>query len=29
MVYVHDVSLKVLHDNVSAFIRRTDHLGNN
>ena len=27
MVYAHEESLKQLHDNVSAFIRRTDNLG--
>ena len=27
MVYAHEASLKELHDNVAAFIRRTDNLG--
>jgi hypothetical protein len=27
MVYAHEDSLKQLHDNVAAFIRRTDNLG--
>nr|MDQ2861905.1 peptidase S10 [Pseudomonadota bacterium] len=27
MVYAHEPSLKDLHDNVAAFIRRTDNLG--
>ena len=26
MVYAHEASLKQLHDNVAAFIRKTDHL---
>ena len=26
MVYAHEESLKALHDDVAAFIRRTDHL---
>ncbi len=28
MVYAHEPALKELHDNVSAFIRKTDNLGN-
>jgi carboxypeptidase C (cathepsin A) len=27
MVYAHQESLQQLHDNVAAFIRRTDNLG--
>ncbi len=27
MVYAHEASLKELHDNVAAFIRKTDNLG--
>jgi len=26
MVYAHEASLKELHDNVAAFIRKTDNL---
>jgi hypothetical protein len=28
MVYAKDTSLKLLHDNVAGFIRRTSNLGN-
>jgi hypothetical protein len=29
MVYAHEAALKTLHDNVAAFIRKTDNVAGN